>query len=230
MRTKPTGVLPVRPGAGVSLRWGAGLASSLAVLAGLLAGCSPSATYLGSAGQDFYFKVPKHWDTYSPTTLHNLGLPTTGQASQLQAQGASYPVYASLVSGVKSLGKQGISGPHPWAFGLVLNLGSQDQTGISLSSLQDEVFNVDGASQAGALVRPLFPSQVIVKGALRGTRVAYEIVAGSSSLAFEQEALVNSPTNKVWLLVAGCSPACFEAHRHLINSIIGTFTVTSHGG
>jgi hypothetical protein len=219
----------VRPGGSGSWRWGAGFVGSLAVLGGLLAGCSPSATYLGTAGQDFYYKVPKHWDTFSSSALHNLGLPTTDQASQLQAQGASYPVYANFVAGVKSLGKQGISGPHPWAFGLVMNLGSTDQTGISLSSLQDEVFNVAGASQAGALVRPLFPSKVVVKGALRGTRVAYQIEAGGSSLAFEQEALVNSPTNKVWLLVAGCSPSCFQAHRHLINSIISTFTVTGHG-
>ncbi|MDA8303197.1 MAG: hypothetical protein M0005_17050 [Actinomycetota bacterium] len=230
MRTKPAGVPPERPGGSGSWGWSAGLVGSLAVLAGLLGGCSPSATYLGTAGQGFYYKVPKHWDTFSSTALHNLGLPTTAQASQLQAQGASYPVYANFVTGVKHLGKQGISGPHPWAFGLVMNLASTDQAGLSLSSLQDEVFNVSGASQAGALVRPLFPSKVVVKGALRGTRVAYEINAGASSLAFEQEALVNSPTNKVWVLVAGCSPSCFQAHRRLINSIISTFTVTGYGG
>lgn len=207
------------------MRWSAGLACSVALVAGLLAGCSPSATYLGTTAQEFYFKTPRHWETFSASGMQNLGLPTTSQSSQLKANGDSYPLYASFASGVKHLGPKGVAGPHPWVLGMVMSLGSQDQTSISFSGLQDEVFNVGEGSSS----KSLSPAKVIVKGALRGTRVAYELSAGGTSLAFEQEAVVNSPTDKLWLLAAGCSPSCYAAHRSLISAIVGSFTVTAQG-
>lgn len=228
MSAKPAKVLPVRRGAS-ALRWSAGLACSVALVAGLLAGCSPSATYLGTTAQEFYFKAPRHWETFSASGMQNLGLPTTSQSSQLKADGDSYPVYVSLASPVKHLGPKGLAGPHPWVLGIVMSLGSQDQTSISLSGLQDEVFNVSGTSSSGTSSEPLLPAKVIVKGALRGTRVAYQLGAGGTSLAFEQEAVVNSPTDKLWLLAAGCSPSCYAAHRSLISGIVRSFTVTAQG-
>lgn len=225
---KPTnaGVLSRSWRAGVTGRYRAGLA----ILLGLgLAGCATSATYLGSAQQNFYFKVPPGWHVYDAKSLQSLGLPSTSEAAQLQAQGSSFPVFVSLASPVKALGKEGLAGAHPWALGVVINLGGQDQAGISLSSLQDEIFNVDGAAQSGAPVISLFPPKVVTKGALRGTLVGYMIDAGTTAVAFEQEALVNSPTNKLWLLAAGCSPACFVAHHSELQRIIKTFTVTTDG-
>jgi len=227
---KPVRVLPLRRGEGGLHRWRAGLGLVLLVgLAGLLAGCSTSALYVGTTQQEFYYKVPPHWDSFDQSSLQTLGLPTTAQAAQLEAQGSSYPLYTSFVSSVTNLGPAGLAGSHPWALGLVVALGSQDQVETSLSSLESEIFNVDGTSSDGPPATALAPEKVVVKGALRGTIVSYEIEGGKDSLAFEQEALVNSPTNKVWLLAAGCSPACFKAHRSVIKSIINTFTVTAGG-
>lgn len=220
-------VLRVRPGG--MRRWRAALCAFVALVA--LAGCSTSATYMGTTQQDFYFKVPARWTSYSATDMQTLGLPTTSQNSQLEAQGDTYPVFTSLAAPVKHLGSAGLAGNHPWALGLVLSLGSQDQVGTSLSSLQDEIFNVSGESSSGESTGPpataLAPAKVVVKGSLRGTLVSYAILGGSESIAFEQEALINSPTNKVWLLAAGCSPSCFQAHHSLIGKIIKSLTVTA---
>jgi hypothetical protein len=213
----------VRPG--VPRRWRAGILGLIALVA--LAGCSTSATYMGTAAQDFYFKVPASWTSYDSLAMQTLGLPTTAQNSQLEAQGDTYPVFTSLAAPVKHLGSAGLAGKHPWALGLVLSLGSQDQVGVSLSSLESELFNVGGTASGGPPVNALGPQKVVVKGSLRGTVVSYEIQGGSDSIAFEQEALINSPTNKVWLLAAGCSPSCFKAHHSLIQEIIGTLTVTA---
>ena len=219
-----------RQGAGAVVRWSAGLVGSVAVLAGLLAGCSTSATYLGSTGQEFYFKAPKHWYTLSSSDLQSIGLPTAAQDSQLKAQGASYPVYATLASPVAHLGRNGLAGSDPWVLGLVKVLGSTDQTGTSLSSLEDEIFNVSGASSSGLTVKALQPSKLVVKGGLRGTLVEYQLGIGASSLAFEQEAVMNSPTNKVWVLAAGCSARCFVSHQRVLEGIVKSFTVTAQGG
>jgi hypothetical protein len=225
---KPVRVLPVGAGAGGTRRWRAGLGLLLVLtVAGLLAGCSTSAVYVGTTQQDFYYKVPQHWGSPDASSMRKLGLPTSSQAAQLKAQGSSYPLFTSFVAPVHDLGRAGLAGPHPWALGVVLSLGSQDQVGISLSSLQDEIFNIDGASSSGVPVTPLSPKKVVVRGALRGTRVSYRIAGGKDSLAFEQEALVNSPTSKLWLLAVGCSPTCFNAHRSLITGIVNTLTVTA---
>lgn len=219
-----------RQGAGAVFRWSAGLVGSLAVLAGLLAGCSTSATYLGSTGQEFYFKAPQHWHTLSSSDLQSIGLPTAAQDSQLKAQGASYPVYASLASSVAHLGPKGLGGSNPWVLGLVKTFGSTDQTGTSLSNLEDEIFNVSGASSSGVSVKALRPSKLVVKGGLRGTLIEYQLGTGANSLAFEQEAVMNSPTNKVWVLAAGCSAPCFASHQRVLESIVKSFTVKAQGG
>jgi hypothetical protein len=76
----------------------------------------------------------------------------------------------------------------------------------------------------------LAPTKELVTGDLRGTRIAYEAKSQSGSVAFEQAALMNSPTNEVWVLAVGCSPSCFHAHRSTIDKIVDSFTVTDQGG
>jgi hypothetical protein len=197
---------------------------------GLASACSPSATYLGSASEGHYFKVPPSWHVVSREELGQLALPSTHGAAAAKAQGDSYFVYVGLAAGSPRLGAAGLTGGVPWALGLVQSLGSQDQASLSLAGLQDEVFNPDSASQQGVPVTQLAPTDVVVRGGLRGTRVAYEIDSPDGSIAFEQEAVTNSPTDKVWAVLVGCSPACFRDHRAVASRIVGSFTVTGTEG
>ena len=66
---------------------------------------------------------------------------------------------------------------------------------------------------------------------LHGTLVAYEIQGSqaNSALAYEQETWVNSATSKVWVLMAGCSPSCFQAQQPVISRIMQSFLVTDRG-
>jgi hypothetical protein len=161
--------------------------------------------------------------------MKRLGLPSTSGASAAQAQGASYFVYVSLAGDNARLARNGLTGDIPWAMGAVQDLGSQDQASLSLQSLEDEIFNPDGISQQGGDVTQLAPTEVIVKGALRGTRVAYEITSPDGSVAFEQMSLTNTPTSRVWALLAGCSPSCFSRHKPVLARIISSFRVTTSG-
>jgi len=197
---------------------------------GLLSACSPSATYLGSASEGLYFKVPPSWHVVGREGLGRLGLPSTGGAAAAEAQGDSYFVYVGLAAGRPHLGPAGLTGGVPWALGLVQSLGSQDQASLSLAGLQDEVFNPDSASQQGVPVTQLAPTEVVVRGGLRGTRVAYQIDSPDGWIAFEQEAVTNSPTDKVWAVLVGCSPACFRDHRSVVSRIVSSFTVTGTKG
>jgi hypothetical protein len=202
------------------------------LLAVLLSSCSTSVTYAGSSSNDVFFKLPHSWKVYNQTTLQNMGLVNATQTSQAQAQGDSYAMFVSFASPNPHLGARGgpdIAGNSPWAYNVVESLGGSDQESITLGSLSDLFLPVDTASQQGAAV-PLEPSKQLVKGDLRGTRIEYELRSQSGSLSFEQVALMNSPTNEVWLLAVGCSPSCFNAHKSTIDKIVGSFTVTGQDG
>jgi hypothetical protein len=202
-----------------------------ALLAVLLSSCSTSVTYAGSSSQDVFFKLPRTWTVYNQTTLQDMGLVNPTQTSQAEAEGDSYQLFVSFASPNPHLGTHGapdLSGQSPWAYNFVESLGGSDQESISLGSLQDMVLPVDTLSQQGDAVQ-LAPTKLLVNGDLRGTRVSYEAKSQNGSVAFEQVALMNSSTNEVWVLAAGCSPACFHAQKTTIDKIIDSFTVTDQG-
>ncbi len=199
-----------------------------ALLAVSLSSCSTSVTYAGSSSQGVFFKLPRSWKVYNQTTLQDMGLVNPTQTSQAEAAGDSYQLFVSFASPNPRLGARGapdLSGASPWAYNFVESLGGSDAESISLSGLDNLVIPVDTLTQQGD-AEQLAATKFLVKGNLRGTRVAYEAKSQSGSVAFEQVALINSPTNEVWVLAVGCSPTCFEAHRATIDKIVGSFTVT----
>jgi hypothetical protein len=171
-------------------------------------------------------KVPTNWTVFDSATLERLGLVNTSQNALSAAEGATYPAFVALTSANARLVDKNLAGPYPWAMAAAFSVGSQDQATLSLQGLEDVIFNVDQAEQAGQPVAALAPTKTIVHGSLRGTQVAFEIATANGPLVFEQVALLNSPTNKLWLLVTGCSPTCFDAHRHVLQGIVRSFTVT----
>jgi hypothetical protein len=210
----------------------AGLVAIGVLLAGLLSSCSTSVTYAGSSSQDVYYKLPRGWKLYNQTALQQMGMVNPTADSQQQAEGNTYPLFVSFASTSTHLGIHStpdLSGRYPWAYNVVESLGSSDAESISLGGLQDLLVPVDTMAQQGDAVQ-LSPTKYIVDGALRGTRTSFETKSsGGGSVSFEQVALINSPTNEVWLLAAGCSPACFDAHKSVIDGIIKSFTVTNQG-
>ena len=219
------------PGARSRTFAAASLVAAGAVLALLLSSCSTSATYAGSASQDVFFKLPRSWTVYNQTTLQNMGLVNATQTSQAQAQGSSYQLFVTFASPNPHLGAHGgpdLSGSSPWAYNFVESLGGSDQESLSLGGLKNLVLPIDTLSQQGA-AKQLAPTRQMVDGDLRGTRVAYEAKSQGGSVAFDQVALMNSPTNKVWVLAVGCSLSCFQTHRSTIDNIVKTFTVTGQG-
>ena len=221
-----TGPVPRACTSGSGFAAAAALVCGLA-LAGALSGCSTSVTYLGSSTQGLYFDIPTTWHVASPQDLARFQLYGPQQVALAQASGQSYPVYTSLSSAVPipELARARMTGPYPWALAQVYVLGSQDQATLSLQALQDRIFNVDSLQQSGASVDQLSPTAIVVKGGLRGTLVRFSVVSSTASLAFEQVSLTNPATDRLWVLVSGCSLGCFHANYTEINRLVTTFTV-----
>ena len=202
-------------------------ALGLGVLAvGCLAGCSTSATYVTSTAQQMYFKLPSSWKIYKEATLTKLGL-----------LGDSPPPFFVLATAesqaraVKAFNDAFTPTASPWAVAEVRPLDSQEQEQLSLGSLSDVIVPVDTISSEGGSVQALLQPQLLVFGALHGTRVAYSVQDQRSGayIDFEQAAVVNSPTDKLWVIAAGCSDTCFETHKPVINRIMESWTVRDKG-
>jgi len=190
-----------------------------------LAGCSTSANYVGTTSQGVFFKVPKSWDVFDAEALKRLGLAVDAAAN-------SYTVYTSLAASSHRVivkGSLDLFGANPWALANVVSFGASDQASMSLEGLNDLLFPLDTWQQDGLSVQPIGSTTLLVKGSLRGSRVAFEAETPSGLLAFEQVAYINSPTDKAWDLAVGCSIACFQAHRRVIDGIVKSFTVTARG-
>jgi hypothetical protein len=203
------------------------------VLASCLAGCSTSVNYVGTTTQGLFFKVPKNWDVFDAEALKRLGLAVDAAAnSQAAASGSSYTVYTSLAASSRRVvvkGTLNLFGAHPWALANVVSFGPSDQSSMSLEGLNDLLFPLDTWQQDGLSIQQIGSTKLLVKGDLRGSRVAFEADTPSGALAFEQVAFINSPTDKAWDLAVGCSMACFQAHRRVIDGIVKSFTVTARG-
>ena len=84
------------------------------------------------------------------------------------------------------------SGPYPWAMAQVVALDGEDQANTSLAALADENYPIDQLNQDGDRVQQLSPTRLLVDGALRGSRVAYQIASQQTgAISFEQVAFLN---------------------------------------
>lgn len=199
---------------------------------GLLSGCATSVTYVGSSTQDMYFKIPNTWEVFSQATLKENGWIDPAASSQAALAGQSHPAFETVAGAnpkvARSVDTQ--SGPYPWAMAQVVALDGEDQANTSLAALADENYPIDQLNQGGDRVQQLSPTRLLVDGALRGSRVAYQIASQQTgAISFEQVAFLNSATDKVWLLDVGCSPVCFRAHRAVLDRIVSSFIVTGQG-
>ena len=199
---------------------------------GLLSGCATSVTYVGSSTQDMYFKIPNTWEVFSQATLKENGWLDPAASSQAALAGQSHPAFETVAGAnpkvARSVDTQ--SGPYPWAMAQVVALDGEDQANTSLAALADENYPIDQLNQGGDRVQQLSPTRLLVDGALRGSRVAYQIASQQTgAISFEQVAFLNSATDKVWLLDVGCSPVCFRAHRAVLDRIVSSFIVTGQG-
>jgi len=202
------------------------------LVTGLLSGCMTSVTYVGSSTQDMYFKIPNTWKVFNQSTLQENGWIDPAASNQAALAGQSHPVYETVAGAnpkvARSVDTQ--SGPYPWAMAQVVALDGEDQANTSLAALADENYPIDQLNQDGDRVQQLSPTRLLVDGALRGSRVAYQIASQQTgAISFEQVAFLNSATDKVWLLDVGCSPACFRDHRAMLARIVSSFIVTGQG-
>ena len=194
----------------------------LAVVTGLVvafcvSACTPGSAYVSSSSQGMFFKIPHAWRTYSQTSLKRQGLVTNSLPYLVAFDGDPKPDLLHLLG----------SSTYPWGLAEVAGISETDRLNFSLDSLLNAIIPVDQLqSGSGNSVAEISPSRVITRGSLRGVRVALKVaLSGKDPLSYEQISLVNAATTKSWVLVLGCSAACFAQHRGAIDRVVDSWIV-----
>jgi hypothetical protein len=198
------------------------LAVVLTAAAVLLASaCTPSATYVTTSSQGMFFKIPYGWHTYAQSTLKRNGLVSSSLPYLMAFDADPKPEVKHLLSATAN----------PWGLAEVQAISPSDQLDFSLDSLLNAILPVDQIQSAtGDSVTALSPSRIITRGTLRGVEAALRLsVSGQAPLSVEQISLVNTPTTKTWVLLMGCSPACFAQQRSQIDRVVNPWIVKVGG-
>jgi hypothetical protein len=192
------------------------------VLAATLAACGGTQV-LSSGSLRFYLRVPVNWKVYSKHQLM--------QTVKFAALLTNPPQYLTAASANPrpTSSQPFTASKYPWEILMVTKLPSSQQQSLTLGGLSDVLVPVDQLSQQGVAVQNLAQSQLLVKGSLRGTKVFYQVGTGSGAIDYQQATWVNTPTNKLWVLMVGCSPACYQAQGPAISSVVQSFYVSDRG-
>jgi hypothetical protein len=193
------------------------------LVTGGLAACS-SNHIVSSSAQQFYASVPSGWKVFNATALKN--------DSALHSLISTPPQFLAVASASPRARVSDVftSSNYPWAIALVRPLSQSEQSQLSLESLSDVLVPVDELSQLGDNVTMLSQPTEQVNGSLRGIVLSVQLQGPSGGqIAYQQSVWVNGATSKIWLLMVGCSPSCFQQQQTVIGDVINTFYVTDKG-
>ncbi len=193
------------------------------LVTGGLAACS-SNHIVSSSSQQFYVSIPSGWKVFSSASLDG--------DSALHSLITTPPQFLAVASASPRARASDVftSSKYPWAIGLVRPLSQSEQTQLSLEGLSDVLVPVDELSQLGDNVQMLSQPTEQVNGPLHGIVLSVQLQGPSGGqIAYEQSTWVNGATSKIWLLMVGCSPLCFQQQQSVISNVMSTFYVTDKG-
>jgi hypothetical protein len=192
-------------------------------LAGALAACSGNHV-VASSSQQFYASVPSGWKVFEAPSLKHSSLESLISTKPQFLEVASASPRARATDAFTS-------SRYPWAIAMVRPLSPAEQSQLSLESMSDVLVPVDELSQLGDNVQLLSQPTEQVNGPLHGIVLAVQLQGPSGGqIAYQQSTWVNGATNKIWLLMVGCSPSCYQQQQSAISSVMSSFLVPDNKG
>ena len=192
---------------------------SLLALAGCLAGGD---RYITSSSTKMYFKLPGSWKVFPKNQV-------LANPSPIQGIAASSDRFLIEFDGdpQPSAKHDFVTSGYPFGEARVRTLSTQEHDQYSLASLRNEIIPIDNIVQQNSnAVTLLSPPRMLVHQGLRGSKLSYVVqISAGRSFAVEQVAMVDSPTDTVWLLIVGCSTECFQRFAATIHRVADSWTV-----
>jgi hypothetical protein len=205
---------------------------ALVACAVLLSACGGSGfTYVGSAADRTFFKVPNTWTQYNREAMlvgsHLGDSPSTAASFRYLVGYDSDPEAAidHVLQGVQV---------YPTITAWVRELDEIDHEKFSLEVLRDAYFNVDGLLQTH-MAELLAVDDITLPGGVHGSKTVYDlslgnytVTSGNVLLRVGQIALLDAKTNLFYFFMVKCSAECYQLNQSLIDQIVNSFTVKEH--
>ncbi|HSR86269.1 MAG TPA: hypothetical protein VLM11_18980 [Streptosporangiaceae bacterium] len=206
------------------------LVAAGAMLAGLTACGTPAYTYATDSADQTYFKVPSSWPQASPLELLHVQLVlgitpsgTDGTFTWVRAYDAA--IHPSPI---------GLLIPRtPVVYASVQDMKSSLRAALSFDQMRNLLFPVTPAARHQAAAAGvtftgfnlLINSTITTKYGVRGINELYEFSVRGQPVYFDQTALTNSSTTKLYLLLVECDQKCFGSNLPQIKTVVQSFTV-----
>ncbi len=202
-------------------------------LAGCLSNNYSFFNFVNSSGADMYFKVPATWSDFGPSQVFSTPQQSIspGQLSQIESADWANVFSAQRTNSIQAL--TGIFANQPFGITQAKKLSTSQRDTFSLASLRTLLIPSDPlssstSSTSGAVYTAESYSEFVTPAGMRGSRMVVEIKqTGRATSVLSQVAEVDSSTNWVYLIGVGCSKACYQANKAVINEIVDSWSVRS---
>jgi hypothetical protein len=191
----------------------------------ILTGACSDGQVLASDSHQVYLRLPSDWRVFNAQAVVNGNsfFRGMGISPEQYFKGASanpHPKPSDIWS----------ASPYPWAIVEVSALSTTQQQQMSVEGLSNVLIPIDELAEQGAVFQQLSQPQILVNGNMHGSLVSFEYGTGpNTAFDYVQATWVNNSTTEAWVLIAGCSPTCYEADESTINRVVGTFYVADRG-
>jgi hypothetical protein len=203
--------------------------SAAIVLAAVgLVGCMTSGyTYVANDDLGTYFRVPADFTVYDPDEVLEPMLadrPDVDLDAVLEQRwavafdGNEEPVVDRFLGQIRDP-SEALAG-----YAQVRLLSPQERLGYSLQSLRSELISADQVQRLGDRLEVLDVQEHSEDGG-EGLKLTFAVNLPDGRLVFDQMAVVDDETSRVFLLALGCSSDCYENNRDTINDIIESWTI-----
>jgi len=203
------------------------LAGALLVAAPLvLAACAGSGyNYVKNSEDKTYFKVPDSWKLYGQDSVLNAlkGSLSTDEIQQRRDNSWTTVFDADPSPSINHLALK--NPQYPLGRAVVQTLSADAADSASLQSLRNIFFDFDTALQNGSAT-VLSYDPVELDGGFHGSHlVARMDEKGASSITFNQTAVFDQSTSKVYAISIYCSTGCYNKYESKIDKVIDSWTV-----
>jgi hypothetical protein len=180
--------------------------------------------YVKSTEDKTYFKVPDSWKLYDEESVLGAlkGALSKDEISERRDTSWTTVFDANPDPSLEHLASNRPS--YPVGRAIVQPLSSEASDGASLQSLRNIFFDVDKGVDSGATTVKLY-EPVELAGGFHGSHLVANMTLKSGTVTFNQIAVFDQATSKVYAISISCSTACYDKYESKISTVIDSWTV-----
>ena len=180
--------------------------------------------YVKSSENKTYFKVPDSWKLYDQDSVLDA---LKGSLSEDEIEQRRDTMWTTVFDAnpAPTLNHLGSNRPgYPLGQAVVRPLSPDAADSASLQSLRNIFFNVDDALQNGTAHVSAY-DLVELPGGFHGSHLVARVESKNTSITFNQMALFDQATSKVYAISVYCTTDCYDKYESKIESVINSWTV-----